>query len=59
MSTRVQLAQMRKYACGNLSLAPDFSPVIAESRWWKPFQFKRLIAFGRAGTRLKPRVNEK
>jgi hypothetical protein len=41
----------------NLSLTPDFSPVITGSREWKPF--KRLLPCGRAGTRLKPDVNEK
>ena len=44
--------------CGTrISLAPDFSPVTTRSRVWKPF--KRLLAYGCARTRLKPRINQK
>jgi len=42
---------------GSLSLTPDFSPVLSGSLERKPF--KRLLSCGRAGTRLKPGVNEK
>ena len=39
-----------------VSLTPEFSPVITGSREWKPF--KRLSSSASAGTRLKPGVNK-
>ena len=41
----------------NLSLTPEFSPVVTQLDEQKPF--KRLPASVCAGTRLKPGVNEK
>ena len=57
MTAHAHAASMNQAAIANLSLKPDFSPVITGSRERKPF--KRLFQCDRAGTRLKPGVNEK
>ena len=57
MTAHAHAPSMSQRGIANLSLKPDFSPVITRSCERKPF--KRLFRCDRAGTRLKPGVNEK
>jgi hypothetical protein len=57
MNARAQASHKDGCAGRNLSLTPDFSPVVTGSGQEKPF--KRFHVSACAGTRLKPGVNEK
>jgi hypothetical protein len=57
MNMRAHVDHMNEHVGINLSLTPEFTPVIARSYELKPF--KRLSALACSGTRLKPGVNEK
>jgi hypothetical protein len=56
MSARAQADYTNEYAGANLSLTPEFTPVVA---WLEEKPFKRLPAYACSGTRLKLGVNEK
>jgi hypothetical protein len=57
MNARAQVNHKNECTELNLSLTPEFSPVVTRLDEQKPF--KRLPASACAGTRLKPDVNEK
>jgi len=57
MNLQAQANQMTECISDNISLTPDFSPVVTDLGEPKPF--RRLLALVLAGTRLKPGVIEK
>jgi len=57
MNLQAQANQMTEGTSDNVSLTPDFSPVV--TGLGEPNPFKRLLALALAGTRLKPGVIEK
>jgi hypothetical protein len=57
MNPPAHVDHMNGHGGTNLSLTPEFTPVIAPSYGHRPF--KRLAALASSGTRLKPGVNGK
>ena len=57
MNVRAQTYHKNECVGQNLSLTPEFSPVVTRLDEQKPF--KRLPASACADTQLKPGVNEK